>query len=78
MVLLSEKLSDEIDLDLLSVFTVSYISVTLVDLDLSDDLDLSNDLLLLDLLLMDLSFLLFYACSLSVSLTVSILFVAMG
>ena len=49
-----------------------------MDLDLSNDFDLFNDLFLSDLLLMDLSFLLLNACGLSVSLTLSSLFVTMG
>ena len=55
LALLSEKLTDEIDLDLFSV-TVSSVSVLWVDFDLSNDIDLSNDLPLSDLLLMGLSF----------------------
>ena len=50
LVLLSDKMSDEIDLDLSTDFTVSYVLVLWVDLDSSNDLPLS------DLLLMDLSF----------------------
>ena len=59
LVLLSEKLVDGIDLDLFSFFTVSSISVLLVDLYLSNDLDLSNDLPFSDSFLMNLSFLSF-------------------
>ena len=71
-------MADEIDLGLFRVFTVSYVSVLWVKLDLSYELDLSNDLTLSDLFLMDWSFLLLDACGLSVSLTVSILFFAIG
>ena len=74
LVLLSEKLADEIDLYLFSVFTVSSVSVLLVDPDLYNDLDLSNDLPLSDLLLMDLYFLLLDAYGLSVFFTVTIFF----
>ena len=77
-VILSEKLADEIDLDLFIIFTVSYVSVVWVDLDLSNEIDLSNDQFLSDLLLMDLSFYLLDTCGLSISLNVSILFVAIG
>ena len=72
------KTDDEIDLDLFSFFTVYSVSVPWVDLDLYNDLDLCNDLLLSDLFLIDLSFLLLDTFGLSVLLTVSILFVAMG
>ena len=53
-------------------FTVSYVSVLLVDPYLSNDLTLS------DLLLLDLSIFILDACDFSVLLTVSILFFAMG
>ena len=78
LALLSEILADEIDLDLFSVFTVSYVSFLLVYLDLSNDLYLFNDIPLSDLFMMGLSFLLLDACCFSVLLTVSILFFAMG
>ena len=70
LVLLSEKLADEIDLYLFSVFNVSSVSVIWVDLDLSNELDLSNDPPLSDSFLMDLSFLLLDYCGLSVFFTV--------
>ena len=54
LVFLSDKLADEIDLDLFIVFTVFSVSVLLEALDLSNDLDLSNYILLSDSLLMDL------------------------
>ena len=56
LLLLSEKLADEIDLDLFSVFTEYSVSFLWVDLDLSNDLDLYNDIPLSDLLLMGLFF----------------------
>ena len=59
-------------------FSVSSVSVFLVDLDLFNNLDLSNDLPFYNSLLMDLSFLLLDSFGLSVSLTVWILFFAMG
>ena len=74
LVLLSEELADEIDLDLFSFFTVRYISVLWLDLDLSNDIDSSNDLPFSDLLLMDLFIFLLDACALSVSLTASLFF----
>ena len=72
MVILSDKLADNIDLDLFTDFTVSYVSVLWVDFDLSNDLPLS------DLFIMDLSFLILDACGFSVLLTVLILFFSMG
>ena len=44
LVLLSHKMSDEIDLDLFIVFTVYFVSVIWEALDLSNNLDLSNDI----------------------------------
>ena len=74
LVLLSEKLADEIDFDLSSVFTVSSVLVLWLYLDLYYYLNLSYDPPLSDLFLMDLYFLLLDACGLSILLTVSILF----
>ena len=70
LILLSDKLADEIDLDFFNVFTEYYISVILEALDLSSDIPFFYSLI------MDLSFLLLDACGLSVLLTVSILFFA--
>ena len=69
--LFPDKLADEIELDLFTFFTVSSVSVILVDLDLSNDLPLS------DLLLLHVSNFL-DACYFSVLLTVSILSFAIG
>ena len=57
-VLLSDKLADEIELDLFIVFTVSSVSFILEALYLSNDLDLSNDIPLFDSFMIDLYFLL--------------------
>ena len=76
--ILSKKMADEIDLDLFSVFTLSYVSVLLVYLDLSNDIDLFNNIILYDLLLMGLSFTLLDSFGFSVSLIASIVFVSMG
>ena len=75
LVLLSDKLADEIDLVFFSNITVSYVSVLLKALYLSNDFDLSNAVPLFDSLLIDLYFLLLDACGLSVLLNISILFV---
>ena len=57
-VLLSDKLANEIELDLFIVFTVSSVSFILEALYLSNDLDLSNDIPLFDSFMIDLYFLL--------------------
>ena len=71
LVLFSDNLTDEIDLYLLTDFTVSSVSVIWLDLNLSHDLPLS------DLLLMDLSFFISVACDFSVLLTMSIFFLVL-
>ena len=53
LVSLSDKLADEIDLVLFSGFTVSYISVLVEDLELSNKLFLFNAMPLSDSLLID-------------------------
>ena len=77
LVFLSKELAGKIDLDLFLVFTVSSVSVVWEALYLSNSLYLSNDIPLFDSLLMDLSFLLLDACSLSFLFTASILFFSM-
>ena len=77
LVLLSDKLSDEIDLDLFIVFTMYYLSVLWEALDLSNNLDSSKNMYLFDSLLIYLSFLLCDAYGLSVLFTDSILFTPM-
>ena len=72
LVFLWDKLADEIDPDLFTDFTVSSVSVVLVEL------DLYNDLICLIYLLTDLSYFLLDACGFYVLLTVSILFFTMG
>ena len=55
LVLLSDKLADEIDLDLFRFLTVSYISILWELLNLSNELDLSNAVPLFGSLIIDLS-----------------------
>ena len=74
LILLSDKLADEIYLYLCNVFTLSNFSVLWESLDLSNDLYLSNDIPLFDSLLIDLYFLLWDACGLSVSFMASFCF----
>ena len=74
LILLSDKLAYEIDLDVFSVFIMSYVSVILEALYLYNDLGLSNYIPLFDSFLIDLSFFLFYACGLSVYFMASIIY----
>ena len=71
LVLLLDKLL-EIDLDLVTVYTIFYVSVLSVDLDLYNDLSLSY------LLSLGASTVLLHACDFSVLLTVSTIFLEMG